>query len=324
MRKRKAITSRAIQLALLVLPFLAVVLWVTFIFFNPPVNSRNYRNEEELINASVPKIIKIKARRVNRNNEIEEFEREINLSDTVAYVDMWRSHWCTYYNDREFFFTPRINEMLQRLRQYDVPVVTISSLADDVYSFTKQRKAGKMYTKKGAVDAIEEYHADQTIYHYEYIPLFEDICVYKDLTRYGYTRDNRYTPRILLSTEDIFVQNFRESAEAFVGLGKKTVIVFGQHTNMCLMAVFLYCQQVGLDLIIVRDLVDACWVYELEHSYANSHTKGNNITNMYFDKKHGTSIISYDLIRSLKKLDVPLIKPKYQYFQKSAFQFKYL
>ena len=332
--KNKARENRRnflVEFLFFTLPAIAVGSWILFIGFKPPkqpifskYNSNSLLNFSQISDDIIPKVIKIKARRFVNSKE-EEFEREINLSDTVAYVDMWRSHWCTYYNDREFFFTPRINEMLQRLRQFNVPVVTISQLAEQDYSFTGQRRKGRSLIYKGYSDVLEKYEAAQMRYHPEYIPKFKDICVYKDLTRYGPTRDNKLTEKIAIAKDDILVQNFRESAEAFVGTGKKTVIVFGQHTNMCLMAVFLYCKQVNLDLIIVRDLVDACWVFELEKSYANSHTKGNNITNIYFDTKFGSSIISYDLIRSLNRLKrVKKTTPTYEFFQKTAFMFKHL
>ena len=269
-------------------------------------------------------IIKIKARKVVNNEEIE-FERTINLSDTVAYIDMWRSHWCTYYNDREFFFTPRINEMLQRLRRYKIPVVTISQFADILYPLSNPRRLGRKYIKEGTVREIANYYPQQTTRHKEYIPKFKDICVYKDLVRFGETRDNRLNPKISFTDEDVLTATFQESAESFVGIGKKTVIFFGQHTNMCLMAVFMYCKRVGIDLIIVRDLVDACWVYELEKSYASSHSKGNNITNSFFEKEYGTSILSYDLIRALNRLDhydQQKVNPTYSFFTKTAYMFQ--
>ena len=323
--KKRRLKSLLIKYSFFIFPAIAVGSWLLYIAFNPPkqnsIHYNQYQEEEDL----TPKIIKIKARKITNSSGIETI-REINLSDTIAYVDMWRSHWCTYYNDREFFFTPRINEMLQRLRMFNVPVVTISQLAERDYAFTKQRRLGRLYVQKGMLDVLEDYQADQTRYHYQYVPKFEDICVYKDLTRYGKTRDNRLTDKITLAKDDIIVENFRESAESFVGLGKKTVLVFGQHTNMCLMAVFLYCQQVGFDLIIVRDLVDTCWLYELENSYAKTHSQGNNISNTYFDTKVGSSIISYDLIRSLNHLqhNIKLKAPKYEYFKKTSFQFKHL
>lgn len=304
----------------IVFPTILVVSWIAFLIYLPPLKKKSssvqFENQKDLI-------IEIEAEKYNGSSPYK-IKRKINLSETVAYIDMWRSHWCTYYNDREFFFTPRINEMLQRLRQFNVPVVTISSTVDYFLPSSHQRKIGMKAIKKGALPVLEEYNARAAAYHEDYIPGFMDECVYDDLTRYGQTRDNRYTPTIAIADNDYFVSNFKESAESFVGIGAKTVIIFGQHTNMCLMAVFLYCQQVNLDLIIVRDLVDSCWLYELQKNHVNTHSKGNVAVNNYFDQEFGSSILSYDLIRSLRDLNVSKAHPHYNMFTKHAHIFKYL
>lgn len=267
-------------------------------------------------------VIPVKVRKFNSSGEYF-VDRTINLAETVAYYDMWRSHWCTYYNDREYFFTPRINEILQMLRQFKVPVVTISMSIDAYQPNCIQRKRGKVVVAKGALPILENYHEQKERYHKDYIPGFKDTCVYKDQERFGKYRNNRITKAIAVTDEDYFVQNFKESAEAFVGLGAKTVLIFGQHSNMCLMAVFLYCSQVGLDLIIVNDLVDGCWLYEYQYKHAKNHTAGNIATNNYIDQFFGCSIISYDLISALRRLKAKRVKPEYTSFTSTAYMFKY-
>ena len=294
------------------------IIWVTFVYFQPPVQSKFIDEKNEIKD---PMRLMVKARTFHGTKRVD-YEKEINLSNAVAYVDMWKSHWCTYYNDREFFFTPRINEMLQRLRTFNVPIVTISSNADDVYLFTKQRRVGRKLVKMGSVPELVHASVDQRQNHFLYIPKFQDVCIYEDLQRFGYARDNRLSPKIMLTDDDIFVQNFKEAAEAFVGLGRKQVIIFGQHTNMCLMAVILFCRKVGLELTIVRDLVDACWVYNLEKEYAANHTEGNNVNNVYFDSEYGSSVLSYDLMREMNKLKVEREKPNYTLFTNTAYRFK--
>lgn len=299
----------------------AIYLFFTY-FTDTSFTSNNFNNKTADSNIS-DIILEFPVQKIISNNKTELVEH-LNLSDTVVYVDMWRSHWCTYYNDREFFFTPRINELLQRFRRLNVSIVSISSVVDGYLPFSKQRKRGSAAVKKGSIPAITEYNAQQERYHYEYNPGFQDICVYSDLTRYGYTRDNRFTPKIAIGANDYFVSNFQEAAECFVGMGKKNVIIVGQHTNMCLMAVMLFSQQANLNMFIVRDLVDACWVYDLQKLHHNTHTKGNEATNSYFERKFGKSILSFDLIRAMKKYDNQTIDVKYSYFKKTAKLFKYL
>ncbi|KAH0787206.1 isochorismatase family protein [Histomonas meleagridis] len=196
--------------------------------------------------------------------------------------------------------------------------------ADAYTGHTKMRKAGIEVAKKGALPILEQYNAQAARYHNEYIPGFQDVCVYSEQERFGKYRDNHLTKQIVVAESDYIVQNFRESAESFVGLGKKTVIILGQHTNMCLMAVFLYCREVGLDLIFVRDLMDSCYVYELQKNHVKNHTAANVVVNKYIEKNFGSSVISYDLIRSIHKLDVEKVKPEYKMFANRAHIFKYI
>lgn len=314
------------------LPFCLVLFWIFYLLFfsntsqTSQPNQKKPRLPEKISNGPTfdpGKEFIIKTRKINSSGTFF-IKRSINLSQTVVYADMWRSHWCTYYNDREFFFTPRINEMLQRFRQLSVPVVQISMSVDAFNGNTKQRQEGRKVVAKGALDVLEKYNAQAARYHKDYIPGFADTCVYTDQERFGKYRDNRFSKQIAIAEDDYFVQNFKESAESFVGLGAKHVIILGQHTNMCLMAVFLYCQQVGLDLIIVRDLVDACWLYKYQKKHVKNHTAGNVAVNDYFDKVIGSSVLSYDLIRSIKRYKAERKQPVYNMFTNVAHMFKYL
>jgi hypothetical protein len=90
------------------------------------------------------------------------------------------------------------------------------------------------------------------------------------------------------------------------------------------MAVFLNCREVGLDLVIVRDLVDSCWLYEYQKNHRKTNSEGNVAEHNYFDQVFGSSIISYDLIPTIKHSHLPRVKPKYSLYTDSAFMFKFL
>lgn len=324
MRKKNEYSPQFI-LVFKIIPFAAVFLWVIYLsyaFYTTQLSPKNQNVIHPDHSADLDTLI-IKTRHINSSG-IFYSKKLINLSETVVYVDMWRSHWCTYYNDREFYFTPRINEILQMFRQISVPVVQISMSVDAFNGNSIQRKEGKKIVEKGSLDILEKYNAQAARYHKDYIPGFIDTCVYKDQERFGKYRDNRFSKVIAVAEDDYFVQNFKESAMSFVGLGAKHVIVLGQHTNMCLMAVFLYCREVNLDLIIVRDLVDACWLFEYQKNHVRNHTAGNVAVNDYFDTVFGSSVVSYDLIRSIKRCKKPRKKPIYNMFTNVAHMFKYL
>ena len=307
----------------IIFPSIIVFTWIFYLCINWPFHDAIYeKNEIMNINPSSDEIT-INTEKINEFG-VYHVKRSIKLSETVVYVDMWRSHWCTYYNDREFFFTPRINEICQRFREFGVPVVQISMTVDMFNGNSEQRRAGIQAVSKGNLSILEKFNAQAMKYHKDYIPGFVDSCVYPDQERFGKYRDNRFTKQIAVASSDYFVQNFKESAMSFVGLGAKHVIVLGQHTNMCLMAVFLYCREVGLDLIIVKDLVDSCWLYKYQKNHVKNHTAGNKAVNDYFEKELGSSVISYDLIASLKNCKQKKIKPTYTMFNNVAYMFQFL
>ena len=351
-KKRKI---QIIEIFFLLIPLLIVLCWAAFFFFTFPFNANKYKNDEEtefkikktqiinkkfgnfnkfsafknaLNSSSVPrsklKMLTFKSRRIDEHNQTVEEDKTIDLSKTVFYIDMWRSHWCTYYNSREFFFTPRINELAQIIRSFNVPVIEITMNVDAVQPNSVQRKRGKAAVSKGVSEVLESFHERKARYYKYYIPGFEDVCVYDDQTRYGKYRDNSPTKQIALTDDDYFVSNFKEAAESFVGMGAKHVIFSGQHTNMCLMAVFQYCQQVGLDLILVRDLSDGAWVYEKQKKHCKTHTEGNNAILKYYEKKFGCTVLSYDLIRALSNCQIKRKQKTYTRFTNHAYMFKYL
>jgi hypothetical protein len=306
-----------------ILPCSIVTIWATVFVMSWPFHDYPPDAPTREPEIAPPGLLHVRARKVSSAGA-RFFEKAINLSETVVYLDMWRSHWCTYYNDREFFFTPRINEAAQLLRTLGLPVVHISMGADAWYGSTRYRRAGREAVARGNLSVLEQYNAQAAKYHKNYIPGFVDTCVYTDQERWGKYRDNHLTKTIAVAEDDYLVQNFKESAEAFVGLGAKTVLVLGQHTNMCLMAVFLYCREVGLDLVIVRDLVDSAWLYELQKNHSKTNSEGNEAVNNYFDEVFGSSVLSYDLIRAIKRADVRRVKPQYSMHTDVAFMFKAL
>jgi hypothetical protein len=175
---------------------------------------------------------------------------------------------------------------------------------------------------KGNLTAISQYNPEPVRFHHEYIPGFLDVCVYEDQDRFGKARNTNYPKEIALAETDYFVQNFKEAVMTFVGLGIKTVIVMGEHTNQGLMSVFLICRQVGLELIVVRDLIDAAWVFELQKNHSRTHSEGNRVVNEYVDEKLGESVLSYDVLAALREVKVRRKAPNYTMFTNVATLFK--
>jgi hypothetical protein len=145
---------------------------------------------------------------------------------------------------------------------------------------------------------LEKYVAAQMRFHEQYIPGFKDDCAHANETRYGRTRDSRLTNDIVVAASDAFVPHFREAAESFVGAGAKTGLIFRQHTNMCPMAVLLYCREAKLDFVVVKDVAASAWSYRNQKKTHPSHHLSNIAVEKYIETHFGCTALSYDILRA--------------------------
>ena len=224
----------------------------------------------------------------------------IDLHQTVAYTDVWRGHWCPYYNDRNFFIAGRINEVLQRLRTFNVPAAFISFAAEASMHKEKQRKNAKLAIKAGNSSTIRAFKPHPNESYYKYNPGFVDECIYKTKGKFGQYLDYNFHRQILIADDDFFVSSFEEAAMLFVGLNAKQVIILGVHSNMCLMHVFLYCEKIGITPIIVRDLTDSAYVYKNQKKTHPTHSSANEAVIRYVESKDWPTVNSFDLLRAIR------------------------
>jgi hypothetical protein len=251
--------------------------------------------------------------------------RTINLTfdlhRTVMYADIWRGHWCPYYNDRNFFIAGRINEVLQKSRRFSVPTAFISFAAEASMHSEKQRKNAKLAIKAGNSSVIRNFKPSPSKSYHLYNPGFVDECIYKTKGKFGQYLDYNFHRQILISNDDFFVASFEEAAMLFVGLSSKQVIVIGEHSNMCLMHVLLYCEEIGITPIIVRDLTDSAYIYENQKETHSTHTSANKAVIEYIESKNWPTIKSFDLLYALKKLKGASHRPVYTRNTYTAYKF---
>ena len=248
---------------------------------------------------------------------------EIDLHQSIFYTDIWRGHWCPYYNDRNFFITPRVNEILQHSRRFNVPAVFISFAAEASMKHLHQRKIAKMAINSGNISKIRDYKPQPNLSYNLYNPGFIDSCNYKIKSKFSKYLDYDFPRQILIAKEDLFVSSFEEAAMLFLGYNTKFVFIFGEHTNMCLMHVILYCKQIGITPIVVGDLTDCGWVYNHQHETLETHSKANKAVLHYLQQNNVPIIKSYDLLIILKRLKGSSCKPHYERNLNTAYSFKH-
>ena len=248
----------------------------------------------------------------------------IDLHKSIFYTDIWRGHWCPYYNDRNDFIAQRVNEILQNVRNFHVPVAFISFAAEASMKNEKQRKKAKLAINSGNISAIRSFKPRPNESYHLYNPNFTDSCIYHVKNKFSEYLDYDFSRKILIAEEDIFVANFEEAAMLFLGYNSKFVFIFGEHTNMCLMHVILYCKKIGIVPVIVGDLTDCGWNYAQQKNTLPTHSKANQAVLAFLQNKGIPIINSYDLLFTLKKLKGKSFVPHYKRNLKTAFYFKNL
>jgi len=258
--------------------------------------------------------ITVSVLRYDKNGRVVFDDLRINSKNTVFYVDSWKSHWCPYYNDREFFFAPRINEMLHiaRSRGFTVLHLNWKGLKNSTYEMIREKS--RKIEEKGMTKEIQNNYPWSGELHQDYIPGFKDKCIYSEYQRYGKMRDQRPNPSVSISSGDLVAKSFKSMAAIISGRGFRNVIFFGFHSNLCLLSATLYLRYANITVVHVEDLVDAAYFYPTQKRGIPSHSKMNIVCNKYFSEKYGVTIKSYDLARELLKQKPITIPPKWLFW----------
>jgi hypothetical protein len=191
-----------------ILPFSLVSISATICLINGSFHHRPSGIATHEPKFLAPSLFHVGARQVDFPG-VTGCKKAFNPSETAVYRDVWRSHWCTYSNNREFFFLPRINETVQHIRVIGFPVATFR------WERTPERTACDTIARESDT------------------PGFFAPCSYHDQSGWGKYRDHHLTKDIHVTEGDYLVQNFKIKAMSFVGLDARTVLVLGQHTNIC-------------------------------------------------------------------------------------------
>ena len=245
-------------------------------------------------------------------------------NETLFYTDAWRSHWCPYYDDRAFFLTPRINDMLHLARSRGFRALHLNWKGHENKLDKRLRKIGRDYSARGETRAIQETWINNAEDKQNYTPGFKDSCIFDGYSRFGKTRSQRPNPTISVSQNDLIAINFKSVASIANYLNIKTLVLMGMHTNMCIRSAVLYLSLVNISVVYVRDLLDACYWYRGQKRYGvDTHSKMNNVTYVYGVTKHGIGIETQDLLTSLLEMPPAEYEPAWILYQEAAVPFRH-
>jgi nicotinamidase-related amidase len=247
----------------------------------------------------------------------------LSTNDTLFYVDAWRAHWCPYYNDRAFYLTPRINEILHLARSRGFRTFHLHWKPHEADLDAKLRATAKQNADGGETQIIRDTWTDNGLNNSRYIPGFEDRCMYPKYERFGPTRDQKPNPTISVADSDYVAFNFKSIANIANFLNIKTVILMGMHTNLCIRSAAMYLALVNISVGYVDGLLDAGFYYpgQKKHGVA-SHSKMNRVTYDYAITIHGWGISGFNLMRALKKMPAVAKEPTWAMYAGEAAPFR--
>ncbi|KAK8870746.1 hypothetical protein M9Y10_008633 [Tritrichomonas musculus] len=243
-------------------------------------------------------------------------------NESLFYVDYWRSHWCSYYNDRDFLLSPRINEFLHLARSRGFRIFHLHWKGHEKKLDEKIRSKYKEIGKKYELPIIRDTWPDNTAGNNKYIPGFQDKCMYPGYERFGKTRCQKQNPAISVGEDDAIAYNFKSIATVARYLNAKTVILTGVHTNLCIRSAVMYLALVNISVGYIDDLLDAGFYYPTQKNHVKSHSEMNSVVLKFSEKKYGWGINSQDVMRELWKLQPTNYEPNWVLYPESARSFR--
>ena len=247
----------------------------------------------------------------------------LRSNETLFYVDAWRSHWCPYYNDRAFFLTPRINEMLHLARSRGFRAFHLHWKGHETRVDGYLRKRARNYSELGETAAVRDSWVDNGHENSKYIPGFKDACILSEYQRFNKTRCQKPNPTISVARNDLVAFNFKSVANIAHHFGIRTVVVMGMHTNMCIRSAAMYLGLVNITVVYVRDLLDSCYWYkgQKKHGVTN-HSRMNAVAYGYSIMNHGMGVETQDLMTRLLKMRPLTCEPEWLLYPEASLPFR--
>lgn len=211
----------------------------------------------------------------------------------IVLCDMWDRHWCGGANSRVAVLAPKMQSVVEALRQSGVLVIHAPSDTMDFYKDYPQRQAILRI-------AHSEPPAPKQI---DAPPLPIDDAgggcdTAGDREHRAWTRQHA---AIRIDGQDLISDNGPEIYSALKARGVDTLLVAGVHTNMCILNRSFAIKQMtrwGVRCILLRDLTDA--MYSPKDRPYVSHEAGTDLVIRHIEKYWCPTALSSDLVQALQ------------------------
>jgi len=210
----------------------------------------------------------------------------------LVLCDMWDRHWCSGANARVAVLAPKMQTVVEALRNNGVLIIHAPSDTMDFYKDYPQRQA-ILRIAHSEPPAPKQILAPA-------LPIDDSgggCDTEGDREHKAWTREH---PAILIAAQDLISDNGAEIYNALKARGIDTLLVAGVHTNMCILNRSFAIKQMtqwGVRCILLRDLTDA--MYSPRDRPYVSHAEGTDLVIQYIEKYWCPTALSSDLLRAL-------------------------
>ncbi len=218
--------------------------------------------------------------------------KELVPSETALLLcDVWDVHWCQGANERLAKLLPRMAEVVAFARSQGVFIVHAPSDTMKFYEGTPQRKRAQ------AAPPVKPPEPKK----------LPDPPLPVDASDNGCTEDppcrvhspwTREHPAIEVAEADAVTDKGGEVYSLLQQRGIKTLIIFGVHTNMCVLHRSFAIKQMtrwGVPCVLVRDLTDT--MYNPKRPPNVPHDRGTELVVEFIEKYWCPSVLSEDLLK---------------------------
>ena len=211
----------------------------------------------------------------------------------ILLCDVWDKHWCQGANERLAKMLPRMAEVVKFARAQGVQIIHAPSDTMKFYADSPQRKRAQAAPKVPPPPAKK----------------LPDPPLPVDASDQGCTEDppcrvygawKSEHPAIEIAEPDAVTDIGGEVYNLLQQLGIKHLILFGVHTNMCVLHRSFAIKQMtrwGVPCVLVRDLTDT--MYSPKRPPHVPHERGTELVVEFIEKHWCPSALSDDLLKVL-------------------------
>ncbi|MBM4036863.1 MAG: isochorismatase family protein [Planctomycetes bacterium] len=217
--------------------------------------------------------------------------KELLPAETALLLcDVWDLHWCKGANERLAKMLPRMAEVVQFARSNGVQIIHAPSDTMKFYEGTPQRKRAQ------AAPPVKPPEPKK----------LPDPPLPVDASDQGCTEDppcrvstawKRQHPAVEVAEPDAVTDKGAEVYNLLQQRGIKTLIIFGVHTNMCVLHRSFAIKQMtrwGVPCVLVRDLTDT--MYNPKRPPNVPHDRGTELVVEFIEQHWCPTVLSDDLL----------------------------